>query len=276
MTVYIDVLVFVNSLITYFLLLSVCCVFKFRPKTYRLIIGAVLGGLSALTIFIEKMSFITEILIRLMVCAVIVFSSFSYKNKIRFLKLTFSFFAVTYIFAGVVLAVCEIFEPKTVVFANGITYFNISPLILILTCGAAYVFIRILMLFKKNTASEQLIFECFVEFEGVCIKFLGINDTGNSLCDPYFNSAAVIVEKSVLEPILMLEPKKYLIPVSSVAGETTLFAFRPSAFYIYINGKRHLKKDVTICISDKKLHNQYNGILSSQIIETGEELCLNV
>ena len=44
MTVYADVLVFLNGVITYFLLLCVCAFFKFRPKTYRLILGAVLGA----------------------------------------------------------------------------------------------------------------------------------------------------------------------------------------------------------------------------------------
>ena len=274
MVVYTDVLIFLNGIITYFLLLCVCSFFKFRPKTYRLIIGALIGGFSALTIFLPR-NLIFGIFVRVAICTIIILSTFSYHNKIRFLKFSLAFLTVTYIFGGGVMALIELTNTPSAVYKNGVAYFDIEPLFLIISSGLIYLFIRFLLLFKKQTPSENEIFDCTVEFENVKVSFLAINDTGNSLVDPYFNNPVVLIEEKTLKPILSLSPKTYLIPLKSVIADGTIFAFRPTAFFIEKDGRRYRKNDVTIGIAKTKLHNSFDGILSPQIIEIGEEnLCL--
>lgn len=276
MIVYADILIFLNSVITYFLLLGVCAFFKNRPKTYRLILGALFGGFSALVIFLPDLYFIGELLLRVVICTTTVLIAFSYKNKIRFIKYSLAFLTITYIFGGAMMALWGVFHPKSMLTANGVTYFNISPIILILSTALIYLFIRLLMFFKASSKPEKLIYDCIVEYSGTTACFQAINDTGNLLCDPYFNFPVVIVEKDVLSPILALSPKTYLIPVKSVAKQGLLYAFRPNSFYISINGKRRKTENVTIAISENKIHKQFNGILPSKIINfTEEELCLS-
>lgn len=275
MTVYADVLVFLNGVITYFLLLCVCAFFKFRPKTYRLILGAVLGGISALTVFLPDLNAFTGIVVRITACVIIVFATFSFKNIVRFLKYTLAFLTVTYIFGGATLALTELFNIKSVMCINGVCYFDIEPLFLILSSGVIYLFIRFLLLFKRKTADEQAIYNCIVEKDGVTVGFMGINDTGNSLCDPYFGSPVAIIEKKILQPILEIQPKTYLIPIKSVAASSTIYCFRPSAFYIEKDQKKIKIKDITIGICETKIHNRFSAILSPEITEIGEEqLCL--
>lgn len=275
MTVYADVLVFLNGVITYFLLLCVCAFFKFRPKTYRLILGAILGGISALTIFLPDLNVFVGLFTRITVCLIIILTAFSFKNKIRFLKYTLAFLTITYIFGGATLALTELFNIKSVMCVNGVCYFDIEPMFLILSSGAIYLFLRFLLLFKRKSADEQAIYNCIVEYNGVTVGFRGINDTGNSLCDPYFGSPVAIIEKKILQPILELEPKTYLIPIKSVATNSTIYSFRPSAFYIEKDQKKIKIKDITIGICENKIHNQYSAILSPEITEIGEEqLCL--
>ena len=275
MTVYADVLVFLNGVITYFLLLCVCAFLKFRPKTYRLILGAILGGISALTIFLPDLNVFVGLFTRITVCLIIVLTAFSFKNKIRFLKYTLAFLTITYIFGGATLALTELFNIKSVMCVNGVCYFDIEPMFLILSSGAIYLFLRFLLLFKRKSADEQAIYNCIVEYNGVTVGFRGINDTGNSLCDPYFGSPVAIVEKKILQPILELEPKTYLIPIKSVATNSTIYSFRPSAFYIEKDQKKIKIKDITIGICETKINNQYSAILSPEITEIGEEqLCL--
>lgn len=174
------------------------------------------------------------------------------------------------------MALFSIFHPKSMLIANGVAYFNISPLVLIFSTALVYLFIKILMLFKESTKPEALIYECFVEYGVATAKFLAINDTGNSLCDPYFNFPVVIVEQSALSEILALSPKTYLIPVKSVAKQGLLYAFRPTAFYIVINKKRIKIDNVTVALSQDKIHKQFNGILPYKIINfTEEEQCLS-
>lgn len=272
MIVYADLLSFTNSIVTYFLLLGVCAVFKFRPKTYRLILGALFGGLCSLTIFLPEMNFFFEVLLRIVICSLQVLITFSFKNKIRFLKLAACLLTITYIFGGAILSVLEIFETNNIFYYNGVAYFNISPMMLILSTCAIYLFIKLLTLFKKGTTNECEIFNCTIEFNGVNVNFLGVNDTGNSLLDPYFARPVAIVEKEILKPILDLNPKTYLIPLSSVLGEGTIFAFKPTSFKLMQQGKFQVIDEITIGICEQKLHNQYGGILSPEIIKQKEQI----
>ncbi len=274
MIVYADVLVFLNAIVSYFLILCVCAIYKFRPKTYRLVFGAVFGGLSALVIFLPKMFFVCEVAIKVLICAVEILITFSFKNRIRFAKLFLTLLTVTYIFSGLVLSIIEISNTNIAVYQNGIAYFDISPMMLIVSTAVVYCFIRFLLLFKKGAQNEEQIYECEVELYGIKVKFLGINDSGNSLLDPYFNTPVVIVEKEILAPILDFNPKTYLIPVKSIVANGVIFAFKPNSFKYLKNGKYIEKSEVTIGISNSKIHSQYGAILSPEIFElTEEELC---
>lgn len=277
MTVYADVLVFINAIVSYFLILSVCAIFKIRPKTYRMLFGAVFGGMSAIVIFLPKMFFVWELVIKSTICVVQILITFSFKNKIRFAKLFLTLITVTYIFSGVVLSIIEISNTQLFIYQNGMAYFDISPMMLIISTAIVYFFIRVLLLFKKGAQNEEIIYECEVELYGIKVVFSGINDTGNSLLDPYFNTPVVIVEKEILEPILEFNPKTYLIPIKSIVADGVIFAFKPNSFR-YLKDDKYIEiKQVTIGIANSKIHSQYSAILSPEIFElTEEEPCFSL
>lgn len=276
MIIYADVLIFLNTIVTYFMLISVCAVFKKREKAFRLVLGSLIGGLSALTIFLPQLSFILEVIIKSAVCSVITLTVFSYKNYIYFLKHCLCLLGVTYIFAGAVIGIYSIFKPYSLVYSNGVAYFDISPLILITLTTVAYLIIRLFLLFKKNTTSEVTVFDCEIEYKGAVIPFLAVNDTGNSLCDPYFNSPVAIIEKGVTTDIPKDSLKTYLIPINSVGTDSVISAFRPDGFYIKINNRRQKIDDITVAVCEKKLNKQYRGIISPKILQFVKEddLCL--
>ena len=53
MTVYVDVLLLINTLVNYFMLLGVKLITGAQAKRYRLVLGAALGGISALSVFLN-------------------------------------------------------------------------------------------------------------------------------------------------------------------------------------------------------------------------------
>ena len=271
MIVYIDVLMFINGIITYFLLLVVCSVFSFRPKTYRMILGAILGAIQSLIIFLPDLSVILQILIRIVFCGSITLVTFSFKNILRFLKISGAFLVVTYIFAGAMLAIFEIIKPNILLVANGVTYFDISPLVIIILTTLIYLFLKLLLLFKNNTKEEQSIYECIIKHSGIEVKFLGFCDTGNSLKDPYNNFPVAFVEKKVLLPILELNVKSYPIPVDVINHSGLAFAFKPDGFFVVIENKRKKINCISVAISDNSFGTQFNGILSPLIINSTEE-----
>lgn len=274
--VYADVLVFINTIITYFLLLSVCAVFKKRVKTFRLILGAVFGGFCSLTIFLPPINFLLQVVVKAIICCGISFITFSFKNKIYFLKRCGVLLAVTFVFGGLVLTLISVFDIKSFAYFNGVAYFDISPIVLVMSTAVCYLAITLFYKFKAKTVEEKLIFECEIVFKNAVVKVNAVNDTGNSLLDPFFNSPVAIVEKQRLQNILLCKPKTYLIPIKSVEKSGVINAFRPDGFYIFNGKERRKVDDITIGISKQKLAKQFGAIISPKILEEMKEesLCL--
>lgn len=275
MIVYADVLIFLNTIVTYFLLLAVCAVFKKRVKNFRLVLGALFGGISSLVIFLPPMNSLLQFFVKLFILTVLTAVTFSFKNRIFFLKRCGVFLAVTYVFGGVVLAIINVLDLKNCVVLNGVVYFDISPMVLVMSTAFFYLLVNVFYKFKSKTVEEKLIFECEIVYKNIAVKVNAINDTGNSATDPYFDLPVAIVEKEKLQKILLCKPKTYLIPIKSVTKSGVLNAFRPDGFYINIENKRKRVDGICIGIFENKLAKQFGAIISPKILEEAkeDELC---
>ncbi|MBR6693777.1 MAG: sigma-E processing peptidase SpoIIGA [Clostridia bacterium] len=237
MIIYLDVLVALNTIVTYFILLATRRLSHASARTIRLAAAALLGGFSSLYIFLPQQKFIFEALIKLLFSAVIVMVSFGFGTPKKYLRCVFSFFAVSFIYAGFMLAFWYVAKPNGMVINNGVVYFSISPIVLILSTVICYFVIVIAQKFynrqdinatKKTVnllrAGSEFSFECMV-------------DTGNSISDPLGNSKIIILGKKAsvevfgkenIEKFLEISPQispnfKYrLIPYETATGESIL------------------------------------------------------
>ena len=130
--VYVDVLIFVNTLVDYFLLLATAKLSSAKQKTWRTVLAAVLGGFSSLYIFLPYVGAAADCILKAGTAFAVAWVCFGYKNAKQFLKNAVILFGVTCAYGGVMYAVWSIFRPYGMVINNSVVYFHISPVVLTL------------------------------------------------------------------------------------------------------------------------------------------------
>ncbi len=152
--------------------------------------------------------------------------TFGIKPYKQFLKRLFFFFAITFIFGGFALAFYIFFDKDMMIYSNGIIYFDIDMTFLTVVSVASYFIITIVTKITDKKAPENKEYLVTLENNGKSITCTGLMDTGNSLRDPFSGYPVVMVEKSIFNKIFNEDRIRY-IPISTVAGESLIKAFRP-------------------------------------------------
>lgn len=242
MVIYADVLIVVNILVDYFLLKATARIVHKNPGLIRLLAGSILGGLSALYIFLPSQNLIIEFLVRLGISLILCLVTFGFTSLKSLLKNTAVLFAVTFGFAGAMLGLWHIFEPEGMAVNNSVVYFNISPAVLIGLTAAFYVIVSVLRyILQKNSATAK---ECKIRVTvgESSAETNALIDTGNSISDALGMSEVIIVDKAFAQRLLGdlenrsdnsdLVARYRVIPCNTVSGNTLLEGYRCDKAYI--------------------------------------------
>ena len=193
--VYADILVFLNTLVDYFLLLATAKISHERLKTFRAVLASFLGGLSSFYIFLPEQKTILEFLYKLAVAFCISAVGFKFKSIKQYFKNTGVFFLVTCAYAGVMFAFWVIFKPYGMVINNSVVYFHISPIVLVACTVAGYIVFSVLWRIFQKSARFSEMCDVTVFANGKSVKLQAIADTGNSIEDIFEKSDVIIAEK---------------------------------------------------------------------------------
>lgn len=284
MVVYLDVLLTLNLFVNYFLLLTTAKINNLHSKFYRLFFGAAFGALFSLTIFLPEFGALLDTLFKIGMSLGIVFITFSFKSLKRFLKITGTFFGVAFVYAGIMLAFWFAFKPNGMAINNSVVYFNISPVLLIVSTVASYLIITVVRMFTKTKNSECGIYTLEIGYKDKIVRCKALLDTGNSLIDLFTNAPVVVAEYDLVEYMLPVPAREVfaglaadvpeematryrLIPYSAVGGKGLLPAFKPD--YVTVNqGKKSLKvENVLIAVSKDKLSDDFKALISTELIQ---------
>lgn len=227
MVVYADVLIVLNIVVTYFILLATKLIASASAKTYKLVLAALVGGLSSLYIFLPQQHFATEILIKLLFSAVITIIAFGAVPLKRYIRSVFSFYAVSFLYAGFMLGFWYVLKPAGMVINNGVVYFSISPIVLILSTAVCYFIIIVARNFykvsDKNAVHETVkIYNCGKEYEFDCIV-----DTGNTLSDPMSADKVIILARRASEKLFGREAVKGALLFDNTCSKLNRFRVLP-------------------------------------------------
>lgn len=265
-TVYVDVLIFLNLVIDFFLLLGVRAFLSVRAAYKRLILGAAVGAAFSITALLPKINFFLCLILGLAEAAVIVFAAFGRCSVANFLKRVCAFYGGSFIFAGIMTGIYLLFEPKGIVISNNVVYFNISPLLLIILTIICYIILYIFnRLFKKQAALTE-IYSVKVEIFNQLYAFNARVDTGCDLKEPFSGSPVIVAEKSLFENLSLSQENTRVIPFSSLGGEGIIRGVK--AGEVYINNKR-LTREVYIGICENILSGEIKALIPNDI--TGDD-----
>lgn len=249
--IYIDVLIFLNIIITFVLIHASGRLMRIYPSAGRMTIASILGGFSSLIILAPEMGLIISLLIKLLFSLIIVVCAFNPRSFSAIARETAYFFAVNFIFAGIMLFVASLPGISIVQYNNGAVYINFSFISLIASCLVCYGVTVILGKFSKYKGANCEVMGAEIFVGGKSVKCAAIADTGNALTDPYTSKPLIVADKFTLTPVLPENVRKYLengsctdaiklIPCKTVSGSSLMPCFK--ADKIIIKGEKlHLE-----------------------------------
>ncbi|MBD5117145.1 MAG: sigma-E processing peptidase SpoIIGA [Ruminococcaceae bacterium] len=262
--IYIDILLFLNFYITYFLIAGTCCFLHRHADLSRKILGSLAGALSSLAIFLPELPILLSLLQKLFFSSLIVLLSLGFGGIKSFLKSSLAFFIINCVYAGIMLALWLFSAPMGMVYNNGVSYFELPIWIIILSTAAAYLILRTVryILDSKTELNQKYSVEIITD-KGKAV-LTAFPDSGNKLTD-FFTGLPIIfcsTEKCLeicpasISDILTGESPESsnlsgirVIPCFTVSGNTAAFCFKPKKIIIK-NGET--KKEVSALIGFTK------------------------
>jgi stage II sporulation protein GA (sporulation sigma-E factor processing peptidase) len=282
MTVYADVLIVVNLFVNYALLLCTSLILKNRVSNLRLLIGALIGSLYGLVIFLPKISIYIELPMRIAVSMLIVLASFGYKNMRRFLRCFFTLFAVTFAFGGIMLVLWVTVAPVGMIYNNGTVYFDIDLSVLAISTVVCFALVSLISRLTARKAPTNSIYNITVTNNDKKISGVALCDTGNSLVESFSGFPVVIGEYESLISILPQSIVHYyenpsasddaenfrLIVCKTVSDVGLLPSFRPKKMEISSLNKKITTDEVYIAVTKNRIGaGEFDFIINPKIFD---------
>ncbi len=278
MTVYADVLIFVNTIIDYFILMTAEKFAKVNCKTFRRVLAALLGGVLSLYIFAPDYGVIINLTVWLISGIIIVLSACGKLQIKKYFRLTVSYIFANAVYGGVVIAFWTLFKPRGMIIYNGIVYYQLSPLILLVITLFCYLAITLSSKFLKIKCPSAQQCKITLFYNNYKINIAAIIDTGHSLCDPFTEKSVIIVDSGIIKEIdeFILQSNYRLIPYNDISGRGLLNAFIADEAHIETDGKLYkIVKPIIAAAKDGMLPKDFAALISPQILEQETE-CISI
>lgn len=286
-TIYVDILFAVNLFMNFFLLLVTARLAHQPYKRLRLLAGAALGALFSFVILLPELGILFSIATKVVFSGLIVLASFRAASLKRFLKLYACFFTVNFAFAGIAFALWLFVAPPGLAMGNGAFYFDISPLLLVVTAAAAYLLLSLFHRFFQKGAPPKSIYDLTVTVEGHSVTLRTLADTGNSLTESFTGSPVVLAEYQSVKELLPdpVRPafqnanaacvrlpeawqRRYrVIPYKSVGANGLLPSFKADEIVIHTKEDPVTVQGAFVAVSDTNLSSgEYRGLMNPQLL----------
>lgn len=287
--IYVDVLIFVNFIVNYFILLATQKICRQRAGILRLFLADALASACSLAVFLPETGVIIGILVRMAVSSAVVLTAFGFRDCKRFFSLLGGFYSVSFAYAGICFGIWAVFKPKGMIIKNDIVYFDVSPLLLICTSAVCYV---ILMLLKKHFSKdggEALEYTVEITINGQKDSLRGFLDTGNMLYDCFSECPVIIAKKKYIhnsaisnfsfaggeKGLKQLDGTENLpenlkgfrlIPYCVVGSKGVLPAFKPDGVVIS-DGKTEYRLDCCLLALSDEQTGEWEALLGKNVFE---------
>lgn len=258
MKIYLDLVLFLNFAFDFLLLSSVSIVLKRNIKINNIIIGAFIGSLSIILLFI-KISNFTLFILKILISVLMIIVTFKYKNIKYFIK-NISFFYMSSIILGGFLYFFNIqFSYKN----NGLVFYHdklsINFIVLILLSPLiTYTYIKQCKSLKNN---YNYYYKIEIYYKNKIQKINSFLDTGNKLVSPYNKSPVILVNKKIIKNI---DDNYIYIPYSTVNSQNILKCIKVDKVIIEGIGER---KNVLVGLTDDIRIDDVDCILNMKLLE---------
>lgn len=242
MKLYLDVIFFTNFLFDFILLLGVSIVLKRECKIGRLLLGALFGSITLLSLFI-KMTSIELFLLKVIMSMGMILIAFEFKNMKKFFKeLTYLYIISIFCGGGIYFIQNQMgYKHEGLIFLNNGFHLNFIILVILFVL-ALYIYIKQSKDLKTRVSSYHLVEIFYLDKVFVCNGYM---DTGNKLYDPYKHRPVSLIYKT-----LEIEKPIY-VPYKTIENTGMIKCFIAEKVII---DKKHIYKNQLIGISKEKFN----------------------
>lgn len=210
MTVYADMIFFLNSAIDFLLLWLTSGIRKQRTAWWRLLLSAFLGGFYSMLHLWSEFSIAYFLPVKIIISFFMILIAFGWRDPLAFLRNLGMFYLVCFITGGAMIAFHYVMTGDSQV-AGGIFYTEshhgwgspVSWMLIIFGFPVVWLYTRL----SLRSLDERQMFNQFManvkirlkDQELVCV---GLVDTGNQLRDPITRAPVIMVELEQLKSLL--------------------------------------------------------------------------
>ena len=201
--IYVDTLFLLNALVDYLLLLAAARLAGEPLRRVRFALGAALGGLYAVAIFLPGLGFLAHPLCRLASAALMLLVS--YGGSQRLLRQGVLFVALTCAFGGGVVAI-GLLGGTGLTLGAGVFYSALDLKTVLLSAAVCYGVITLVFqrLGRHSAASGELV-RARLRLGERSVELTALVDTGNTLTDPASGRPVIVAEGERAAPLFPRE-----------------------------------------------------------------------
>ena len=216
MTIYVDVVLLENLCMNYIILFGTGYIIRLKIKHLRILLSSLIGAIYAILAYAGIFPMYANIFVKMVLSICMVYIAFYPKNIKGMVKELIVFYLVSFALGGCAFALLYIVRPQDIFMKDGV-YIGTYPIKIALLGGivgfvVTYIAFKVV---KTRMTKNELIYDMVIKIKDKELTTKVMLDTGNMLKDPISNMPVVLVEKSILYPIL---PKELLENSKNILG----------------------------------------------------------
>ncbi|MDQ0339233.1 stage II sporulation protein GA (sporulation sigma-E factor processing peptidase) [Caldalkalibacillus uzonensis] len=212
MYLYLDLIWLLNFCIDYLLLWLTAVFRKMECKKWRLALASFIGSSYVLFLFIPSLQSYYTLLIKLLLSLVIVYVAFGFGSIQRYVKSFFTFYFVSFVIGGGLLAVHYVAGSNHQVLQGMVATQSsgygdlVSWLFVVIGFPLMYWFSRSQwQSIERTKVKERVLVQVQVTINGQHVSCQGLVDTGNQLYEPFSKKPVMLMEAKILEAVVPRE-----------------------------------------------------------------------
>lgn len=278
MVIYADILFLLNGWLDFLLLLGVRRTLGVGTKPWRLALGAFVGAVSSLILFLPALPWWLSLLVKLAAAALMVAVAFVWRGWRAFGRQVALLFALSAGLAGLCGALYFFAAPTGFYVFNGVVYYSLPPLLLVVLTVVCYGALCLVESLMRRRAPAKRCFTLRLHRGESAVTVRCLYDSGNHLVEPFSNRPVLVVERSVAECLLPVpaSPEALspgdgwrLVPFDSLGGQGLLPAFSPDQVVAVTAAGERVLPPCYVAVCPRLGRGEYQGLLGSAL---GEEL----
>ena len=272
MVIYIDILFALNWWIDFLLLLGVRRATGGSGQSWRLAVGALVGAVSCLVLFLPPLSVWVSLLIRLAAAVLMVTVAFGCRGG--WVRRVVVLFALSAGLAGICGALYFFVAPAGFYVFNGVVYYSVPSLLLVALTVVCYGLLWLFEQVLRRRAPREHLFRVNLTYAERSVTFSCLYDSGNHLTEPFSGKGVLVVERQVAEQVLPDIPSVAnlpagwrLIPYNTLGGNGLLPAFIPATVTVWLHGDEYPLPSCFVAVCDSLGRGEYQGLMGANLAE---------